>query len=157
APTTAVPMAPPAAAAATPARDSDDDDAEPDDWRQAPRPHAASALAPALPAWLHEFFAGGNLIVRGGVVVLVFGVSCLLRYVAEHSHVSIEWRLTGVAVAGLVLLGLGWRVRDGRRAYALALQGGGVGILYLTVFAAFRLFTLLPSGAAFALLAAIAA
>jgi uncharacterized membrane protein len=129
-----------------------------DEWRTS-RQSAAPPAVPSsgLPGWLGEFFSGGNLIVRGGVIVLFFGVAFLLRYIAEHSHLSIEWRLTGVAVAGLVLLALGWRFRGSRRAYALALQGGGVGILYLTVFAAFRLFSLLPSGAAFALLAAIAA
>jgi uncharacterized membrane protein len=112
---------------------------------------------PLLPGWLRDFFSGGNLIVRVGVIVLFFGVAFLLRYAAEHSHLSIEWRLTGVAVAGVVLLGLGWRLRGARRGYALALQSAGVGVLYLTVFAAFRLFSVLPSGAAFALLAAIAA
>jgi uncharacterized membrane protein len=41
--------------------------------------------------------------------------------------------------------------------YALAIQGGGIGVLYLVVFGAFRLFKLLPGEAAFVLLIAIAA
>jgi len=46
----------------------------------------------------------------------------------------------------------------GRKAgYALALEGGGVGILYLTVFAALRLYDLLPPAMAFGFLALIAA
>ncbi len=40
--------------------------------------------------------------------------------------------------------------------YALAMQGGGVGLLYLTVFGAFRLFNLIPGEAAFFVLVAIA-
>ncbi|HUO80868.1 MAG TPA: DUF2339 domain-containing protein [Steroidobacteraceae bacterium] len=151
-------VAPPASAAAAP---------PPADWRNAvePAPAAAPRWRPApppprpalLPAWLTEFFTGGHLIVRAGVVVLFFGVAFLLRYAAEHSHLPIEARLTGVAVGALVLLGLGWRWRARRRGYALALQGGGVGLLYLTVFAALRLYALLAPGAAFALLAAVAA
>lgn len=105
---------------------------------------------------IREFFTGGNLIVRVGVVVLFFGIAFLLRYAAEHSHLSIETRLSGVAVGAIVLLALGWRWRGARRGYALALQGGGVGILYLTTFSAQRIYGVLAPGAAFILLAAVA-
>ena len=105
---------------------------------------------------IREFFTGGNLIVRVGVVVLFFGIAFLLRYAAQHSHLSIETRLSGVAVGAIVLLALGWHWRGARRGYALALQGGGVGILYLTTFSAQRIYGVLAPGAAFILLAAVA-
>lgn len=105
---------------------------------------------------IREFFTGGNLIVRVGIIVLFFGVAFLLRYAAEHSHLSIETRLSGVAVGAIVLLALGWYWRKARRGYALALQGGGVGILYLTTFTAQRIYGVLAPGAAFILLAAVA-
>ena len=105
---------------------------------------------------IRDFFTGGNLIVRVGVVVLFFGVAFLLRYAAEHSHFSIETRLSGVAVGATVLLGLGWQWRRARRGYALALQGGGVGLLYLTTFSAQHVYAVLAPGAAFILLAAVA-
>ena len=41
---------------------------------------------------------------------------------------------------------------SGANGYAMILQGGGVGVLYLTVFAALKLYALLPPLAAFALL-----
>jgi uncharacterized membrane protein len=107
--------------------------------------------------WIGRFFAGGNSLVRVGIVILFFGVAFLLRYMAEHSHISIQVRLTGVALCAMVLLILGWRLRTSRSGYALALQGGAVGILYLTVFAALRLYSILPAAVAFPLLAAIAA
>ncbi len=66
--------------------------------------------------------------------------------------VPIEVRLAGVALGGVALLVLGWRLRGRRAGYAMALQGGGVGVLYLTVFAALRLYQLLSPLAAFALL-----
>ncbi len=50
----------------------------------------------------------------------------------------------------------GWRLRERRAGYALGLQGAGVGVLYLTTFAAFSLYHLLPPTLAFVLLAAIA-
>ena len=101
---------------------------------------------------LREYFTGGNTLVRVGIVILFFGVAFLLRYAAEHTHVPIEFRLSGVALGGIILLVLGWRLRTQRAGYALALQGGAVGILYLTIFAGLKIYSLLPPGAAFVLL-----
>jgi uncharacterized membrane protein len=105
---------------------------------------------------IRAFFLGGNSLVRAGVIVLFFGVAFLLRYVAEHSHVPIEFRLAGVAVGALILLALGWWLRKSRPGYALALQGGAVGILNLTIFAALHLYAVLPASAAFGVLAVLA-
>jgi uncharacterized membrane protein len=106
---------------------------------------------------VREYFTGGNTLVRVGVIILFFGVAFLLRYAAEHSHVPIEFRLSGVALGGIILLVLGWRLRTRRAGYALALQGGAVGILYLTVFAGLKIYSVLPAGAAFGLLVVVAA
>lgn len=103
-------------------------------------------------AWL----LGGNTVARVGLLLLFIGVAFLLRYVAEHTNVPIEWRLTGVALGAIALLVVGWRMRKKRPGYAITLQGGAIGILYLTVFAALRLYNVLPAVPAFALLAALA-
>jgi uncharacterized membrane protein len=134
---------------------------EPDPPPRVPLPPASIAAhssdkEPALIAAIRNFFTGGNTLVRVGVVVLFFGVAFLLRYMAEHSHIPIEVRLTGVALASIVLIIFGWRLRKTRGGYALALQGGGVGILYLIIFAALRLYSILPATIAFPLLALIA-
>ncbi len=105
---------------------------------------------------LWNWLTGGNALVRVGVVVLFFGVAFLLKYAYEHTNVPIELRLTGVALGAIVMLVIGWRLRLRKPVYALAIQGGGVGVLYLTVFGAFRLFGLIPGEAAFVLLIAIA-
>jgi len=99
---------------------------------------------------------GANLVVKVGVVVLFFGVAFLLKYAYERVHVPIEMRLLAVAAGAIALLLIGWRLRESRPGYALALQGGGVGILYLVIFGAFRLFHLLPAPLAFALLVGVA-
>lgn len=117
------------------------------------RPAPPSPLVSAV----HGYLTGGNTLVRVGVIVLFFGVAFLLRYVAEHSRLSIELRLSGVALGAIGLLVLGWRLRRRRAGYAFALQGGAVGILYLTVFAALRLYALLPPTLAFTVLVLIAA
>jgi uncharacterized membrane protein len=127
----------------------------------APRPRHASIAqsypeSPIVHA-IRRFFTGGNTLVRVGVIVLFFGVAFLLRYLAEHTYIPIEVRLIGVALAGMALIIVGWRLRLRRLGYALSLQGGGVGILYLIVFAALRLYKILPAELAFPLLVAIAA
>jgi uncharacterized membrane protein len=104
---------------------------------------------------LWALISGGNPIVRFGVIILFFGVAFLLRYAAEHSHLTIEDRLIGVAIGAIALLALGWCWRRTYRTYAMALMGGGVGVLYLTVFTAYRNYALLSPAAAFALLASI--
>jgi uncharacterized membrane protein len=134
---------------------------EPNPGPAVPFPPASAAAhssvkEPAFIAAIRNFFTGGNTLVRVGVIVLFFGVAFLLRYMAEHSHISIEVRLTGVALASIALIVFGWRLRKTRGGYALALQGGGVGILYLIIFAALRLYSILPAAIAFPLLALIA-
>src|SRR5690606_22835302 len=92
-----------------------------------------------------------------GIVVVFFGAAFLLRYAAERGMLPIEYRLMGTAVGAIVLLGIGWRLRDSRRDYAVVLQGGAVGVLYLTIFAAFRLYGLIPASITFALLLTVVA
>ncbi|HTE14292.1 MAG TPA: DUF2339 domain-containing protein, partial [Burkholderiales bacterium] len=120
------------------------------------QPMRRAPATPKAPSALWQFFFGGNTLVRVGILVLFFGVAFLLKYAADQGLVPIQLRLAGVALGGIVLLMLGWRLRKKREGYALMLQGGGIGILYLTVFAGLRLYNLVPPGLAFALLAGIA-
>ena len=117
---------------------------------------AEIAPAPPLFSALWNFFFGGNTLVRIGVIVLFFGVAFLLKYASERIEIPIEARLIGVALGAIAMLAIGWRLRGARPGYGLIMQGGGIGVLYLTVFAAFRLYQLLPGGLVFALLAAMA-
>ena len=121
-----------------------------------PAPGPISGLTARLGQLARDFVTGGNTPVRVGVIVLFFGIAFLLKYAVEQNKLPIELRLMGSALGALVLLILGWRLRTRRAAYALALQGGAVGMLYLTVFAALRLYQLIPAAGAFVLLVAIA-
>jgi len=93
-------------------------------------------------AWLF----GGNTVVRAGVIVLFFGVAFFLNYAIDRGWIPIVARLSAAAAGGLALTGVGWRLRGARRDFALAIQGGGVGIVYLTVFAAVNLYDLIDAG-----------
>jgi uncharacterized membrane protein len=121
-------------------------------WQPVQEDTPVSRFIDNIIALIKRYFTEGNLIVRLGIIVLFFGVAFLLKYASEHSMLPVEYRLLGTAAGGIALLLTGWRLRNRRSGYALALQGGGIGVLYLTLFAAFRIFHLLPAGWVFACL-----
>ena len=127
---------------------------EPSPPPHSPRTPRAIAAIEKGAETVKRFFTGGNVVTKVGVVILFFGVAFLLRYAVERNVVPIELRLAVVAAGGVALLIVGWRLRFKRLAYALVLQGGGVGVLYLTVFASARLYHVIPLGMAFALMVA---
>jgi len=106
---------------------------------------------------LRNVVAGENLLVKLGVVILFFGVSFLVKYAAQHGLFPIELRLTAAALGGSALLATGWRLRSKRPVYAQVIQGGGIGILYLTTYATMHLYHLIPVGLGFALLVIVCA
>lgn len=135
----------------------------------APRPAAPPPVPPApvqpplppepvLPNFIERsvgavkrWFTEGNVPVKIGMLVLLAGVAALLKYVSDQGWLvlPIELRLAGVTVGALGLLAFGWHQRARRRLFALALQGGAIGVLLLTIFAAFKRFDLIPPGFAF--------
>ncbi len=104
-----------------------------------------------------SYFTDGNVFVRVGLLVLFFGVAFLLKYAAENSRIPLELRFMGAAAGGLGLLALGWRLRRSKPVYALLLQGGGIGIVYITIFAAYQLAGLLPPLLTFTLMVFLSA
>ena len=126
-------------------------------------PISKPAFKPAEPNFIERGIAvakawlfGGNTMVRAGIIVLFIGISFLLKLAVDKNMIPIELRLIAVALGGIALLVVGWRLRDKRAQYSWALQGGGIGVLYLTIFAAMKLYQLIPAGPALALLAAVA-
>ncbi|MEO7917647.1 MAG: DUF2339 domain-containing protein, partial [Dokdonella sp.] len=121
-------------------------------------PSPPPLLAKAVGA-IRDWFSVGNVPVKVGMLVLFAGVAALLKYAADAGWFTlpIEFRMAGIALAAIGALAFGWRQRTSRPAFGLSLQGGAIGILVLTVFAAFRLYEMLPSGIAFGLLIVIVA
>lgn len=113
---------------------------------------SSPGLTARLGQYLKTFFTTGNVVTKIGVIVLFFGFAFLLKYAAQRTIIPMEFRLIGVALGGLGLIGAGWRLRERRKIYAMLLQGCGVGVLYLTVYAAARFYHLLPYGFSFAVM-----
>ena len=117
------------------------------------QPSAFGGMVSTLVRW----FMQGNPMAKLGILLLFLGLSFLLRYTVEHALFPLELRLATAALFAIGLLAVGWRLRHKQPVYALILQGGATGVLYLTVFGAFRLWQMLPMTLAFALLVVICA
>ena len=107
---------------------------------------------PELTASLRRFIKGGNAWAAGGVALLVTGFATLIAWLAGKGFFTLEMGIIAAAFAGLIMLVSGWLFRNKRRVYCLLLQGGGIGILYLSVFAAHKLTPWFSQTTAFVLL-----
>ncbi|MBF0220460.1 MAG: DUF2339 domain-containing protein, partial [Gammaproteobacteria bacterium] len=140
---------------------------EPDLWRAAAVPplpqrppsrmqfkSTSGGLIHPLQQRLITFFTTGNVVVRVGMVVLFFGVAFLLKFATDHALLPLPLRLAGVSTAAVILIALGWRLRlkPLQRGYGLILQGGGIGLLYLTLYASAKLYGLLDLNTVFILM-----
>ncbi len=139
--------APPPAAARVPDRP-----AEP---APPPGPGVFERLLAVAKGWLFE----GNVPVKIGLLVLMFGVASALKYASDAGWLvlPIELRLAGIAAAAIGGLVWGLRSAAERPAFGLSLQGGAIGVLLLVVFAAFRYYGVLPAMPAFLLVIVLVA
>lgn len=97
----------------------------------------------------------GNIIAKVAIVILFLGLSYLFKYSIEHDYISPEIRILGALLLGIGLLAAGWKLRFKRQIYALILQGGAIAVLYLTIFAAYKLYELVPALLTFVFLVVI--
>src|SRR5215210_2925261 len=89
-------------------------------------------------------------VARAGVVLLLVGVSFLVRMGVEQGWLTPTVRVTGGVVIGVALSAFGLRARTSRPAYSQLLVGGGAVTFYLSAFGAWSVWHLVPYEAAFA-------
>lgn len=102
-------------------------------------------------ASLQNFLMNGNPLVKIGMLVLFIGLSFLAKYVSSSGLFPLEARLAGLGLVGAFLLGFGWKTRE-RQQYGLVLQGGGLAVMYLTLFVAAKLYPVISLSSAFAMM-----
>ncbi len=93
----------------------------------------------------------GNILAKIGVLLLIFGVGSALKLAIEYQILPAETYLGLAALFAVALGGFGWKKRNDHPMFGLALQGGGVAILYLVVYFALSRFTLIGTTTAFIL------
>jgi predicted membrane protein DUF2339 len=111
-------------------------------------PAAGSASPPqrraAAQLLSSEQWIGQRLLLAVGVVALILAAGYLLRLSFDRGWISPLMRCIGGAGAGLVVGAVGWRLHQRYRTYGAALIGCGAAIIYLSVWAAARLYGVLP-------------
>ena len=116
----------------------------------APPPLAVVEMAP--PPSLENRFGLGWLN-RVAVVTLIFGVGFLFKYAVDNQWIGPGMRVAlGVAAATLALFVGEWISLRGQQVFARGLTGLGLALLYLSFYAGFGFYHLLPQSTAFLLM-----
>ncbi|MCU7698094.1 DUF2339 domain-containing protein [Acinetobacter sp. AYS6] len=80
-----------------------------------------------------DWMVHGNPILRVAVAVLMVGVVLLLRFASEHWQLSLGVKLGFIAIAGAVLTAFGYTLQKKNQLFAVALQGVGLAVVFLTL------------------------
>ncbi len=87
-----------------------------------------------------ELILGGNWLARVGIVAVIIGVAFFLRLAFDNNWIGEGARVALGIGGGLGLLALAEYLRNRYLVYAQTLTGGGIALLYLSIFAAFSLY-----------------
>lgn len=111
---------------------------------------SAAALA-HVGQWWRWLFAG-NWMAKLGALILFVGVAFLVKLAAEHSQLSLELRLSLIAIGAMSGLVGGVYLGRRRPGFGAILQGFALAVLYLLLFAASNRFGLIPDSIALPLM-----
>ena len=90
-----------------------------------------------------EPIVGGNWLARIGILAVVIGTGFFLKLAFDNDWIGETGRVVMGIVAGLAFLGASEYWQKRYPAYTQALGGGGIAILYLSIFSAFALYGLI--------------
>lgn len=89
-----------------------------------------------------EQILGGSWLARIGVIALIIGAGFFLKYAFDNEWLGPAGRITLGIVVGLIMIGLAFYWRNRYPIMAQVLTGGGIAILYLSIFASFSIYEL---------------
>jgi hypothetical protein len=105
-----------------------------------------------------EQLIGGRGLNLIGALALILAAGFFLKYAFDHNWISPGFRVAMGLVAGFILLGIAYRAH--RRDYVIfahGLVGAGISILYLSIYASFNFYHLIPQPVALAAMAIVTA
>ncbi len=101
---------------------------------------------------------GSHWLNRIGIAALLIGVSYFLKFAFDNNWIGPAGRVTIGLLAGIAIVIWSERFRThGYKAFSYSLKAVGFGTLYLSLWAAFHLYNLVPSGVAFVMMLAVTA
>lgn len=119
-----------------------------------PRMHIPLPKSRTNKEW--EALIGGKVLNRIGALALIIGVGFFLKYAFDNDWISESVRvLMGGGAGAALLLGADRAKRKGFEVFAQGLVGAGISILYLSVYAAFNFYNLVPQSIAFVLMSGV--
>jgi uncharacterized membrane protein len=99
---------------------------------------------------------GSHWLNRIGISALLIGVSYFLKFAFESNWIGPAGRVTIGLLAGIAVVVWSERFRArGYRIFSYSLKAVGIGTLYLSLWAAFQVYSLIPSGVAFVAMLAV--
>ena len=101
-------------------------------------------VVPASAVSIDERWIGQRGLLAVGVVALLMATGYLLKLSFERGWIPPIMRCIGGALLGGIVGAIGWRLHQRYRTYGAALVGCGAGIIYLSVWAACRLYDVIP-------------
>src|SRR5690349_24607252 len=98
---------------------------------------------------------GSQWLNRIGIVALLIGLSYFLKYAFENNWIGAAQILIGLIAGAAVVVWSEWFRMRGYQAFSYSLKAVGIGALFLSLWAAFQVYSLIPSGIAFVMMLAV--
>jgi uncharacterized membrane protein len=99
---------------------------------------------------------GSHWLNRIGIAALLIGVSYFLKFAFDNNWIGTAGRVSIGILAGIAVVVWSERFRaKGYKAFSYSLKAVGIGTLYLSLWAAFQVYSLIPSGVAFVMMLAV--
>ena len=101
---------------------------------------------------------GSHWLNRIGIAALLIGVSYFLKFAFDNNWIGPAGRVTIGLLAGIAMVVWSERFRSkGYKTFSYSLKAVGIGAMYLSLWAAFQVYSLIPSSVAFVMMLAVTA
>jgi uncharacterized membrane protein len=121
-----------------------------------PRPPGAASASPARADL--ESRIGSHWLNRIGITAVLIGVSYFLKFAFDNNWIGPAGRVAIGLLAGIAVVV--WSENFRHRGYVIfsySLKAVGIGVLYLSLYAAFQVYSLVPGGVVFIMMFAVTA